>query len=277
MKKTQLVLASAVAAASLWAAQPAAAQSILMPSTPEKGVWMEAARPNFKMFDTTLPSTVWYVSGRLPVHERLRAVVDVPFVYAQFKGDEELLGTESSSVIGNPFLGLDYVASKQLLLELGFRAPLTTANENSFADLIGFLADPQRAEAFLEDVVPVSGAVTYEQSLPAGLGLRARGGATTLFYTGAEEEQGTETLVDYGLFGSYTAGIARLGAGVSGRWAATADEGSFSEKSLHQVGFTADALVRGVRPGVSLRIPVDNNYDEVLGYSIGVYLQVPLR
>lgn len=85
------------------------------------------------------------------------------------------------------------------------------------------------------------------------------------------------TLLDYGLFGTYATGSAHLGLGFSGRYDASADEGSFSDNSLHYVGATVDAALRGVRPGVSLRIPVDSEYGELVGPTFGLYLQVPLR
>jgi hypothetical protein len=275
MNKTQLVISSALAATSLWAAQPAAAQSFLLPSTPEKGVWVEASHTSFKGFEASFPSTVWYVSGRLPLTSGLRAVVDVPFSYA--KMDLFGAGAEtSSSVFGNPYLGVEFAASRQLLLELGTRVPLTTADSESFADMVAFLADPQRPEAFLEDMVPLSTAATFQQSLAPGLALRARGGVTALFHTG-EESGDPDATLDYGVMGTYTVGAAQVGLGVSGRWYTTSDEGGFAENSLHHAGLSADVRLGRIRPGIALRVPLDSEYREVVRSTVGVYLQVPVR
>lgn len=65
--------------------------------------------------------------------------------------------------------------------------------------------------------------------------------------------------------------------GVAGRWAASVDEGSFSENSLHQLGLSADVLLKGVRPGISVRIPLDEEYRDLVKSSVGLYLQVSVR
>jgi len=284
MKNAPLVLTAALAAAALSAVQPAAAQGFLLPSAPEKGVALEAAHPDFKIFDVSAASSIWYLSGRLPVTERLRVFADVPFAHAKPKavnvgGMQDattVFEAKASSVIGNPLLGIEYVATPAVRLELSARAPLTTADDESFADVMAAFSDPQRLEAFVENVVPVSGMVTVERSLVPGLDFRAKGGVTSVFFTGDESGE-TTNFVDYGVFGSYTAGIARLGSGVSGRWNASADQGSFSDRSLHQLGVTADVRLGGVRPGVSVRIPLDKDHREVVSSTVGMYLQVPLR
>ncbi len=261
--------------ASLGVALPATAQVYLLPAAPEKGVGIEVSHPEFKEFDVTAPTSVTFLSGRMPLNARWSVFADVPFAYAKVKGG--VLDSDGNSVLGNPMLGVEYRPVAGWTVDGGVRAPLTTADSESFADVIGFLSDPQRGEAFLEDVVPVSVSTTYHRSLTPEFGLRARGGVTSAIYTGDDDEVGTETFLDYGVFGSYHRGIARFGAGMSGRWMATADEGDFSDNSMHQLGLTADALVAGVRPGLSLRVPVNSTYRDVLSSSLGVYVQVPLR
>jgi hypothetical protein len=154
--------------------------------------------------------------------------------------------------------------------------PLTTADDESYADVVGVLADPFRLEAFAEDLVPVTGALTFRQAFSETLGLGARLGTTVNFYTG-DEDYDTETLVEYGASATYAAGAARFNVGFAGRWNATADEGSFSDRSLHLASFAADMQLGGVRPGVTVRLPLDKEYRDMVGSTIGLYLQVPLR
>jgi hypothetical protein len=267
--------ASVLAAAALFAAQPAEAQSFLLPATPEKGVWVEAARADFKGFEAAFPSTTWFVSGRLPVLPRLSAVVDVPFSYAKL----EVPGadSETSSVFGNPYVGAEFAAVPgRVKLEAGLRLPLNTADSESFADVFAVLGDPQRMEAFMDNTVPVTAAVNLEHAVTSALGVRTRAGVMTAFYTG-DDAPDTDVALDYGAVGTYTAGLARVALGFSGRWFTTADEGDFGENSLHHLGLGADVKVGRVRPGVSVRIPLDGDYRDMLGSSVGVYLQVPLR
>jgi hypothetical protein len=279
MHTTRTVLALAASAAALSAA-PAAAQSILLPSGPEKGVALEAAYTDFKIVDVSAPSSTWFLSGRLPVGRGLRVFGDLPFAYGRVTMDFEEAGGEAASagdaVFGNPRLGAEYLITPSLTVEGSFRLPLTSASETTVADMVAFMADPQRGEAFVRDVVPVAAALSYERGLASGLGLRARAGGTTLFFTG-EDAPDNVSLLDYGLFGTYASGPARLGAGFSGRWNLSEDDGGFADNSQHWLGLTADATVRGVRPGISLRLPLDEDYREFVGPSVGLYLQVPVR
>jgi hypothetical protein len=275
MRLIRSYCASVLAAAALSAAEPAEAQSFLLPATPEKGVWIEAARADFKGFEAAFPSTTWFISGRLPVTPRLSATVDVPFSYARL--DVAGADSETSSVFGNPYVGAEFAAvPDRLTLEAGLRLPLNTADSESFADVLAVLADPQRMEAFMDNTVPVTVAASLEHAVSNVLSLRGRAGIMSAFYTG-DDAPDTDVAVDYGAVGTYTAGPARVALGFSGRWFTTADEGGFGENSLHHVGLGADVKVGRVRPGVSVRIPLDGDYRDVLGSSIGVYLQVPLR
>lgn len=276
MNPIRIAAASALAAASLCAAD-AAAQSILLPSTPEKGIALEATHPNFRGAEVTAASTVLYLSGRYPVAPNVRLTADLPFAHGEPEGALGDLVDGKTTVFGNPKVGLEVAVLPALTLEGSVRLPLTTADETSTGDAIAMLADPQRIEAFAMDVVPVTAAATYERSLVAGLGLRARAAATQVFLIGDAADEDDVTLLDYGLFGTYGVGPARLGLGVSGRYQASGDEGGFGDRSLHFAGATADFQVAGVRPGVSVQLPLDSDQRDVLGPQVGLYLQVPLR
>lgn len=272
MSITRLTTTAALGAV-LWAASPAQAQTFHMLATPEKGVWMEASYADLEIMETSFPSSTWFLSGRMPITDRVRAMVDVPFAHAKV---DLGLGKESNTVLGNPYLGLEFL-TRSLVLETGVRLPLTTADGESFADVVALLGDIQRSEAFMEDIVPVTAAATYTHGLDRGLSLQARTGVVGVFYTGDNEELDSDALIDYGLLATYPTGAARFGLGFYGRWAATADEGSFGNNSIHHAALSADYKVRGVRPGISIRVPVDSQYEEIVNSTIGLYLQVPIR
>jgi hypothetical protein len=264
-----LVLTSAALAAA-----PAAAQDFTLPPAAAKSISLEGVYTDFEGLDASFPSTVWFLTGRAPLTQTLGAVVDLPFSYAKV---DTGLDEESNSVIGNPYVGIEYAAMPMLKLELGGRLPLTSSDEDSFADLLAVASNPMRAEAFISDVVPVTAAATLTRDLTPTFSLRARAGATEFFYTGDEDDAESETSVDYGVAGTYTNGNARLGLGVSGRWLASAEEGDFGENSFHFIGGSVDVLVRGVRPGLTVRLPLDGDYSDAVKSSIGLYLQVPVR
>lgn len=276
MKTKMMAFPLALVGLSFAWATPAAAQGYLMPETPRKGFWAEAMHPDVKLFDVTAPSSAWFLSGRYPLAARVWGVAEVPFAYGDLSvsGSSELSGR---GVFGNPYVGIEFAATDGVLLELGARAPLTSADDESFGDLVGVLADMMRFEAFAMDVVPVSAAASLRHTVDSGLSLAARGGVTSMFWTGEDDEGATTHFLDYGVFGHYPVSMARFGAGIAGRWNLSEDEGSFSENSLHHLGLSADYLVRRVRPGIQVRIPLDEDYRDMVSSSVGLYVQVPVR
>jgi len=254
------------------AALPAAAQDIL--PTPSRGVWLESSYTEFDGEGVKFPTSVTFLSGRFPLSGQTSLVADLPFSHSNI----EIAGeSESSTVFGNPYLGLEYAASPRLTVEFGTRLPLTSADEESTADVMAALANPLRVEAWVTDIVPVTLAANFTQDVAPNFSVRTRIGATAFQYTGDAEDVDTEGAVDYGVAGTYTSGNARFGAGLNGRWWATAEGGDFAENTLHTLGLSADVRVGGVRPGLSLRLPLDEDYREVVKGSLAVTLQVPLR
>jgi hypothetical protein len=263
-----------VATAAALAATEVSAQSLLSPEAPAQGIWMEGSRTSFWFLDQEVPTAVWFLGGRLPVSARFSAVADLPFSRARVNYP----GTsESNSVLGNPYVGVEFRATPELLLSAGTRLPLTSADEESFADVFAILADPQRIEAFAMDVVPASVLASYTAQVAPGLSLRARGGTTVIVHTGRNAPD-PDVMLDYGLLAGYTLQAVRTGFGFSGRWIATHEDAeSVSDASIHYAGLTLDVRVLGVRPGLSVRVPLDDDHRELVGASWGAYLQIPLR
>ena len=275
MSAVRFPVAAAFAVLALGTASPVDAQTFHMPATPVKGFWMEASYNDLVDIDQSFPSATWFLSGRLPLTSNIRALVDIPYAYSRMEfGDLE----QSNSVIGNPYLGLEYMTGR-MVLGAGLRAPVNSIDSESWADVMGFLADFQRSEAFIDQVVPVYGNVSYEYALGRGASIRGQAGVVGMLYTddGDAEDGGNDALIDYGVLGTYPMGDARFGLGFYGRWIATADEGDFGENSIHHVALSGDVRTGGVRPGIFVRVPVDKDYGDILKSAIGLYLQVPVR
>jgi hypothetical protein len=180
-------------------------------------------------------------------------------------------------VFGNPYIGGEFVAvADRVMLEAGLRLPVNSVSSESFADVLGALGDPMRMEAFMDNTVPVIVAANYDHRLTPALGVRARAGVVTAIYSG-DDAADADATIDYGAAGTYTAGAARFTVGLAGRWFATTDEGGFGENSLHHLGVSMDVWLGGVRPGLTVRVPLDRDYRDLMGSSVGVFLQVPLR
>jgi hypothetical protein len=272
MTKSRSLLTLAILAASLTASD-ASAQSLL-PEGPAKGLWMEGSRTSFWVFDQEVPTAVWFLGGRLPVSGRVSAVFDIPFSHARI----DLMGSsKSSSVAGNPYLGVEFRASPELVVSMSTRLPLTSADDESFADVLAILADPQRLEAFAMHAVPASVFAAYTGQLAPGLSLRAHGGTTRIFRT-RKDLPDPDTMLDYGLMTTYDWKSVRTGLGLSGRWNTTArDASNQSDDSINYTALTLDLRVGSVRPGLSARVPMDSDHRNLAGASLGLYLQIPLR
>jgi hypothetical protein len=67
---------------------------------------------------------------------------------------------------------------------------------------------------------------------------------------------------------------ARAGAGWGGRWRMSIDEGNSGRNSTHQVEAGGDFLAGRLRPGATVRIPLDDDTGAnlAIGLSLGVVL-----
>lgn len=248
----------------------------MLPPTPTRGLWLETSRTEFHD-NSNLAATTVFLGGRYPVAPGVTVRFDFPVARARTSLADLSGEFINGTALGNPYLGVEVSASDRLSLSVGGRLPLAEADDEE--DLAGFVAmsaDPLRAEAFWPDVVPVSTSLNFTEQLSSILSLRARAGGTGLFFQDRLEEDGDdfEATLDYGVGGTLTHGKGRFNAGLAGRLPITED----GEQATHQLGFSADVAVGGVRPGVSLRVPLDDHWvEESAGLSLGLYLQVPLR
>lgn len=264
-------------------AVPALAQSVWLPVSRAPSMSLEGFKPvldegnrNF-----TPATSAFFLSGRMPVGENVMVTAELPFAHAGVKLSAfGGTGTESSTTLGNPYLGVETAsAASPVIADLGIRLPLrkSRASESSAA-IVGFLSDIDRMEAFREDLLSIGGHVGMRSQQASGLYLHARGGPIIWFNT-ADDHPGdnTEIFLDYVAQAGYDVGRYALISGLSGRTLATADEGSWSDRSMHQLGISGSVAFGSVRPGIQLRFPLDRDLDETLRYVIGLNLTVQLR
>lgn len=266
-------------------AEQAQAQSIWVPGSNRASASLEVLKPiPTREYDYwTAASTAFVLSGRTPIAENLMLIAELPFAHAGMKlsslGGE---GTRTNSVIGNPYVGIQYgSAASPAIADAGIRLPLRRSRDaysDDFAAGVGILSDLDRMEAYVEDVLSVGGRIGVQQRMESGLVLRARGGPT-LWYdtgaTGADFDEVTELIVDYSAQAGYEAERFSLLGGLTGRTFVTGD-GTFAERSLHQLGMSGIVTVGGVQPGITLRVPIGENASDAVQYVLGVHLTVPI-
>lgn len=258
-------------------ATPAAAQ-ILQPygdPLPGKAIELEIMKPSFDGGDFTFTTSADFLAVRWPVSARTRLVGEVPFVHASPSGS----GT-SSDLLGNFYVGLRRDGAPgpggSWSTELGVRLP--TANvwgDNDFAILVGLFSAFQRYEAVLDDTWAVRLAGTYRKLRPDGLAIRA-GLGSVLLLPGGDAGGDSELFADYGLQVGYEQARYQLGAAFTGRAIITEGNIDFGERTQHDLAFGASTRFGRFHPGVYVRIPLDDELNDLLNHVLGLRLAVAL-
>jgi hypothetical protein len=243
----------AAALAALAAFAPAAqAQSAWLDRSVPKSIHLELAKPGVEGLDEGFLTFAAFLTARLPLNDGLTFIGELPM--ATISSDD---GDESSTTIGNPYVGIEsrLAAESGTWFEFGARPPISSDDE--FAWLIGALADADRWEAYFPNAIFIRGAGHWRSAPRDGrIGVDVRVAPTVWI---PEEDGDSELFATYGVQALLTSPTARGGAGLTGRWLVTEDDGGFGERSTHQLDVAFDFLRGNVRPGVTLRVPLDDD------------------
>jgi hypothetical protein len=255
--------------AALTMATPAFSQSLWLDRHYRPSVLGEVLFPTFEGGDTEFPTWAWFVSGKLPVGDGTSVVLELPYAH----GDVGDGPGSSAGSIGNPYLGIDYQPKPSgLILEAGVRLPLES-DEEFLPFIIGTASDVDRWEAFWPNLVPIRLGFHYHHapaSTPVEWDLRFVPSVWIPTESGAD----TELFFGYGGTVRYAGEQVRVGGGLGGRWNATADNADFGESSWHQLDLEADFLPGSVRPGLQLKVPIDDGLIDTTNLAWGFTLTV---
>ncbi len=275
MKRSLLWIFSVLALGTFLALLPLSAAAQTLWTSPDQGsnLALEWLRPEFdEGDDLSFFTSGLFLSGRAMLSDNVALVADLPFAFVD--ADFEFGGSESDVTMGNPLLGLE-VQRGSFWLDTGLRVPL--APSDNAAVWYGFWSDYDRCEAFMPDVLSAFGAINYQFRRPdSHFSMRLRGGPLMLVETEEDVlEDNTEFFAIYSLQGWYDTPKMRFGAGFTGRLWATESDLDFGERSAHSLGLTLAGKFGGVEPGLHFRLPLDEDVDEVMDYSIGLNVTVP--
>jgi hypothetical protein len=212
-------------------------------------------------------TTTWLLTGRFRANRDLAVVAGAPMATFQ-------LGSESETTIGNPYLGLEFGrANDGFSGEVGAHAPLASEESDVTASLSGVFSDVDRWESFWPALIPIVATANYRRVYPSGVLLRGRLGPSLWI---PEHDGDVEMFALYGLWTGYEGPNVRVAGGWSGRVLIT-DQGVFGEDNLyHQLSLIGDFGPWQVRPGVSVRIPLNNDLDNIVGPSFGIHVNARL-
>lgn len=250
-------------------APAAGAQSIWLDRVSAKTIHLEIAKPIYEADGEDFLTANWSLSGRVPIGAGLHLVGELPYARLGF---ENSFVDDASSTIGNLYAGIetDPVSEGGAWFEAGVRLP--TASDEELATYTGSLVDADRWEAYgLGREAFVLHTAAHWRTDPVGkVGVDLRLAPNLWF--GGNLSDDVELFFVYGGQVLYHGTSARAGAGITGRWLATVDD---DEDTTHQLEAAADFLAGKVRPGVTLRLPLDDDFvatDAVIGITLNVVL-----
>lgn len=274
-RRNSLWLAAIVVCSSIVCCGEAYAQPIWFDRGQEKMVLLEIDKPDFGEGATTTFATVaLLLTGRFPAASKIAVVGEIPFAHLGLESGAE---GEGHDAIGNPYLGIEIGGrDSRVLGEIGLRLPLASEDESENALFVGYFTELiDRAEAFAPDAFPISGALNYVHRSPDGLVLRLRGGSAAWIATGEREE--SELFLLYSAQAGFESQGARLVGGLSGRILLSEEDADLGERTLQQFGGACSFRVGSVEPGVSVRIPLDEDLSDtvelVVAFGLGIVLE----
>lgn len=266
-----LLLAFVITSSSLIDSNGLFAQPIWLDRSQDKTISLEILKPDFEGDDrTTFATTAWFLSGRFTGRDRISWAYEIPFAHY---GIDSEFGEESKDALGNPYLGME-VHSKPFPFvgEFGFRLPLAPESFDDAA-MLGYYTDfVDRAEAFVPDALPISGIVNYLKKEPSGFFSRVRGGMAAWIAIGDRDE--SEWFLLYSAQVGYESPQGDLVAGISGRWLLSGEDLDFGEATVHQLGLAAGVAWGTIQPGISLRVPLDEDLRDILDFVFGLTLGI---
>jgi hypothetical protein len=255
--------------------QAVSAQSIFTPTGPGNTLTFELLSTQFECEDCLdFPSSSAFLTLNVPFNGGT-FVIEAPVATARYSTWNG--GHESEFALGNPYLGIKTGAQEASIFgEVGIRVPL--ASEDKYeARSVGMFADwTQRMGAFANESLWLQGVVNYRTTSETGLGVRLRGGLSYWIPTcdGCGEP---ELFVIYGAKLSQVAGNVTLWGGLSGRmWIFSEWELDFEESTWHELAFGANLTSGRIQPGLSLRLPMDEELGDWIKSIIGFNLLIAL-
>jgi hypothetical protein len=257
-------------------APAACAQSIWLDRTEPKSVHLELAKPMFDGPGDGFFTLTGYFATRLRLGERMSFVGELPVATVSLESSSPFFDDEWCTTIGNPYFGIEShpAGGTGGWFELGVRVPLVSDEEE--ATFTGLITDNDRWEAFFPDAFVLRTAGHWRDDPRQG-GVGADFRVAPSLWVSDDFADDVEIFTTYGVQILFHSEEARAGIGLGGRWLTTED-GDFGDNSTHQFDAAVDFLPGKVRPGATLRIPLDEDnfftggLDAVVGVSLNIVL-----
>jgi hypothetical protein len=235
----------------------------------DKHLALEIFKPNFEGdVNTTFATQALFLSLRYALSPKVVLIADVPFAHHGLDGSSD---TESG--LGNPYIGIEVRGENSPVSgEFGIRLPMVS-ERNYMVRRVGAYADLDRWEAFWPDIVPISAMVNARWRSEQGVVTKLRVGPTLWASTVRDEE----------LWFHYTAQIGYEGerGSVIGGFTGVMDviqvEANFGQRTYHQLGVAGSLRFNRLMPGLSVRLPLDEDMRHRQDVVVGVHVSIELN
>lgn len=218
-------------------------------------------------------SAALFFTGRLPVWSGTALVLELPAANGSFTADDGAGFHQSVSdfAIGNLYVGIEGGRrGGHVFGEFGVRVPLMSESKPA-AMLVGLTGDLDRIDAFLPDIAAVSAFLNFRAGEGEGLQFRVRAGPTMWIGTRSGVLEHPEAYGLYALQAGWVSRLVEVFGGLTGRAILTE---SVDNRFTDQVVLAAHLNLGRVEPGISLRLPLDNGRDQLIGSTIGLSVRV---
>lgn len=273
---TTLVVVSSI----FWVPDTLKAQSsIWIDERHDKNISIEFLLPDFDD-DEYYNRSGWvtFLGAQLKINNNSYFVLDLPVAYGKEEcGYFYYSYRESETAIGNPYIGLKAKGKNPLYnFELGARLPLAS-DKKATALTSAMFTDIDRLEAFIPDYITIQGMINFCPESDQGFHSRIRIGPKLWIYTGeCECADGIELNLHYKTQAWYKWQKLSIGGGITGIWCLTEEYFLGDDRFVNQVEFETNVEFNHIHPGLSLRIPIDDNLNEILDMVFGFNIQFNL-
>jgi hypothetical protein len=233
---------------------------------PRNGLAIDILRPKFSAGETSLISIAAFISGRIPMGEAA-----LRFELPIARGSTDFTG--SSMTLGNPYIGVETGGETGFALEAGIRGPL--ASESEFATQIGAFSDITRFEAFVPDAASLAIRPRYRVQNANGFTFDGGGGPSFIFPTSGGGDP--EIILHHHMMAGYRGEEVWASIGFGGWTFITQDAGGVGERTLNEVGASFGFAKGSVRPAVHVLVPIDDEYNALVGIVLGFGVSIPLK
>jgi len=253
----------------------ASAQYYWLSPTEENSVSLEILKPKFADVEGVgFLTSAWFLEGNFTVSEEINIFTQVPI--AILSADSPDLDDETA--IGNILIGMEYhsrseVNMSDFITRLGFRPPIVSEGSYGAAE-VGLLTDYTTYDAFYPKNLSVNAGIEYRKKFENMLGIILD--FNSIFLLPTEEYLDNEILLNYGLTGGYYGEKFSFEFGPSGIFVASED-GDFGRRSVHVLGMNVRYTSGTFVPGLTMRIPLDDNIQDIIDFTFGFNLAYKLN